>query len=174
MILGTPFLSKFHLTVSIPSRHVQCDSSGIKLLDYRSCSTLPQTRNAIYEISSLSEERDPSWVDAEKKALANYHNLFPADIPAVSEEAEADGLFQDGSFPAKLQNESSQVRHKIVLTDPDAVINKRQYPYPQKHLQAWGQLIDQHKAAGRIRRSTSQYASPSMIIPKKDPTALPQ
>jgi hypothetical protein len=48
------------------------------------------------------------------------------------------------------------------------------YPYPQKYLQAWGQLLNQHRAAGRICCSTSQYASPSMIIPKKDPTVLPR
>ncbi|PLW37102.1 hypothetical protein PCANC_19018 [Puccinia coronata f. sp. avenae] len=151
LILGTPFLSKFQLIVSIPSRHVQCAKSGIKLLDYRSCHPPQTSTNAIHELSLLSEDRNPNWVTVEKKALTDYCDLFQADIPAVSEEAEAERLFWDGSFPEKLQNELSRVRHKIILTDPDAVINKRQYPYPQKHLKAWGQLIDQHKAAGRIR-----------------------
>jgi hypothetical protein len=100
--------------------------------------------------------------------------LFPVDIPAVSDEAEADGLFTNGSFPDKLQNSDSRVCHWIVLTNPQAIINERQYPYPQKHLIPWRTLLDQHVNAGRLCRSSSQYASPSMIIPKKDPSVLPQ
>jgi hypothetical protein len=96
------------------------------------------------------------------------------DIPAFSDKAEAAGLFTDGSFPQKIQNESLRVRQKIFLTNPDAVFNKKQYPYPQKHFFAWRTLLDQHVDAGQLCRSTSQYASPSLIIPKKDPTALPR
>lgn len=66
------------------------------------------------------------------------------------------------------------MRHKIVLTDPKAVINKKQYGYPQKFLAAWRTLLDQHLQAGRIRKSCSQYASPSMILPKKDRAELPR
>jgi hypothetical protein len=54
------------------------------------------------------------------------------------------------------------------------VFNEKQYPYPQKHLVAWRTLLDQHIEAGCLWRSTSQYVSPSLIIPKKDPTALPR
>ncbi|KAH9440207.1 hypothetical protein Pst134EB_030834 [Puccinia striiformis f. sp. tritici] len=111
--------------------------------------------------------------EMEEKILKEFRDLFPLDIPAISEAAEHEGLFTDGSFPEKLQNESSKVRHKIVLTDPNAVVNLKPYPYPGKHLVVWRTLLDQHVAAGRLRRSTSQYASPSLIIPKKDPSALP-
>ncbi|POW02060.1 hypothetical protein PSTT_12070 [Puccinia striiformis] len=110
----------------------------------------------------------------EKAVLDEFRDLFPLDIPAVSDVAEQEGLFTDGSFPAKLQNESSRVLHKIVLTDPNAIVNIKPYPYPGKHLVAWRTLLDQHVEAGRLRRSTSQYASPSLIIPKKDSTALPR
>ncbi|PLW25391.1 hypothetical protein PCANC_27354 [Puccinia coronata f. sp. avenae] len=111
--------------------------------------------------------------ELEKQVLANFADLFPIDIPAVPPKAEGLGHIGDATFPEKMQDMASRVRHKIVLTDPDAVINEQQYPYPQKHLIAWWTLLDQHITAGRIRRSTSQYASPSMIIPKKDPAALP-
>ncbi|PLW09365.1 hypothetical protein PCANC_27329 [Puccinia coronata f. sp. avenae] len=37
LILGTPFLSKFQLIVSIPSRHVHCAKSGIKGPTYTTC-----------------------------------------------------------------------------------------------------------------------------------------
>jgi hypothetical protein len=39
-------------------------------------------------------------------------------------------------------------------------------------LSAWHTLLEQHIAAGQISWSSSQYAPPSMIIPKKDPLAL--
>ena len=100
--------------------------------------------------------------------LKDYANLFPIDIPAVDEESDPAINFPNGSFPGKMQGANSKVRHRIVLTDPDAIINERQYPYPQKHLVAWRTLFDQHIAARRIWRLSSQYASPSMIIPKRD------
>jgi hypothetical protein len=83
--------------------------------------------------------------------LRNYTDLFPIDIPAVSDDAESLGLFTNGSFPEKIQHVSSKIRHKIILTDPNAVINERQYPYPGKHLIAWRQLLNQHVAAGHIQ-----------------------
>lgn len=54
------------------------------------------------------------------------------------------------------------------------MINERQYPYPQKYMVAWRKLIDQHCLAGRILQSKSPYASPSLIIPKKNHDALPR
>jgi hypothetical protein len=110
----------------------------------------------------------------ERKVLVEYQDLFPKDIPAVLDEAKATGLFTNGSFPKKLQNKNSQVRHKIVLTNPNAIFNEKSYPYPQKYLVAWRTLLDQHIEAKQLKQSHSQYASPSLIIPKKDPTALPR
>jgi hypothetical protein len=77
-------------------------------------------------------------------------------------------------FPKNLQSTALRVRHKIILTDPDVIINERQYAYPLKHMETWRTLLDQHIEVGQIRQSSSQYASPSMIIPKKDPPALPR
>ena len=71
-----------------------------------------------------------------------------------------------------MQLEKSKIQHKIILTNPNTVINEKQYPYPQKHLVAWRTLLDQHVDTGQLCRSHSQYASPSLIIPKRDPTAL--
>jgi hypothetical protein len=129
-------------------------------------------------IASLSNLTDCAKIypveKSEKKILQEFEDLFPVDIPTVSDEAEMEGLFKDGSFPGKIQREDSKVQHQIVLTDPNAQINERQYAYPQKYMEVWRKLLDQHMKAGRICRSTSQYASPSMIIRKKDPMALPR
>lgn len=64
--------------------------------------------------------------EMERQFLDEFSDLFPVDIPAISEEAEDEGLFVYASFPKKMQNESSKIRHKIILKNPDTVINKKQ------------------------------------------------
>jgi hypothetical protein len=80
--------------------------------------------------------------------LKDYADLFPLDIPAMLDDAELEGWFSDSTFPEKLQNADSRVHHKIILTDPKAVINEKKYSYPQKHLTAWCTLLEKHVNAG--------------------------
>lgn len=117
-------------------------------------------------VKQVSKSRE--LTKREEQVLQEFSDLFPDELPAVEDDEEDDFIAPEG------QNDSSRFRHKIVLTDSEVVINKKQYAYPAKYLASWGKLINQHLAAGRIRHSTSQYASPSMIIPKKDPAALPR
>lgn len=123
--------------------------------------------SVIQNLSQVQESRELSA--REERVLKEFVNLFPDELPPVDSADEDDDF-----FPPEGQNESSEVQHKIVLTTPDVVINEKQYAYPQKYWGAWRKLIEQHLAAGRIRKSKSQYASPSMIIPKKDPLVLPR
>lgn len=172
VILGTPFLEKFHLDVSlhdrtvthVPTQTVLREENAMKLngkaVDEAMIACVIENLKQVTESRELSER--------EEKMLERFSDLFPDELPAVEEEDEEDFIAPEG------QNESSKVRHKIVLTDPNVIINEKQYAYPTKYLTSWKKLIDQHLAAGRIRRSKSQYASPSMIIPKKDPVALPR
>ena len=62
---------------------------------------------------------------------------------------------------------------EIKLKDPGLNVKNRSYPCPRKYREAWQTLLNQHLAAGRIRPSSSAHASPTFIIPKSDPTALP-
>ncbi|THH11766.1 hypothetical protein EW146_g7926 [Bondarzewia mesenterica] len=48
------------------------------------------------------------------------------------------------------------------------------YNCPRKYREAWHTLLQQHIANGRIRPSSSAFASPSFVIPKADPSALPR
>jgi hypothetical protein len=175
MIFGIHFLSQFSLSISVPQQSLLCEKSGLAIFEYcvspirRECN-----EKSVTSLSNVTTQPAPPCESLEQRVLSNYQDLFPADIPAVSDEEEAAGLFVDSSFPQKIQSKSSRVQHKIVLTNPDALFNEKQYPCPQKHLVAWQTLLDQHVEAGRLRRSTRQYASPSLIIPKKDPTALPR
>lgn len=167
LILGTPFLSHFKLSISIADHSVRCDRSGQTLFDHRLRSAVPC--NQVPRVSAICDSGASApypCEKSEKAILEEYADIFPADIPDVTDDS--------ARFPEKPQSEDSMVRHKIVLTDPNATFNERQYAYPQKHMASWRALLEQHTKAGRIRRSTSQWASPSMIIPKKDPTALPR
>ncbi len=61
----------------------------------------------------------------------------------------------------------------IQLVDTGKTIASCSYICPHKFCQAWQTLIQQHLDAGRIRPSSSPYASPAFLIPKPDSTVLP-
>jgi len=69
---------------------------------------------------------------------------------------------------------SNEILCKINLKDTSLSIKTRSYSCPRKYRDAWKTLIQQHLDAGRIRPSSSQYASPAFIVPKSDPTVLPR
>lgn len=175
MILGTPFFNIFRLSVSISQRAVICEETGMKIFDARHLSNLKEAVASMSvpriqepsvalahdwerKLKGIETAIPPSVTEGEhreRQLFEEFRDLFPEDIPAVSDAAEEEGDFVDGSFPAKMQNEGSRIRHKIILKNPDAVINEKQYNYPQKHLKSWRRLIDQHLSSGRIRRSSS-------------------
>jgi hypothetical protein len=67
----------------------------------------------------------------------------------------------------------NEILCKINLKDASLSIKTCSYSCPRKYRNAWKTLIQQHLDAGRIRPSSSQYASPA-FIPKSDPTVLPR
>jgi hypothetical protein len=99
MILGTPFLTQFSLSISVSCQSLLCDKSGLALFDY----CLPPHRkcNETHIASLSNAESAPEFPckDSEQRVLHDYQDLFPLDIPAVSDKAEAAGLFTDGTFP---------------------------------------------------------------------------
>jgi hypothetical protein len=154
MILGIPFLSLFNLSVSISQHSLVCVKSGRCVVDYRA---VDATTTKTVSCSPPEITANYPCKQSEATVLGEFSDLFPPDIPAISDEVELEGSFKDGSFPKKMQEEGSKVRHKIILTDPDAQIKERQYTYPQKYMTVWRKLLDQHIEAGRIWRSSSQY-----------------
>src|ERR1700710_1008690 len=90
-----------------------------------------------------------------KEARNEFRDGFPVDIPHVTRLPD-------------------DVYHRFRLKDPENVIKCRLYACPKKYKDAWKQLLDQHLAAGRIRESSSEYCSPSVLIQKADPTVLPR
>jgi len=68
----------------------------------------------------------------------------------------------------------TNVYHRMKLKDTNKIIACRSYVCPRKYKSAWDTLIQQHLDAGQIRPSNSPYLSPAFIVPKSDPTVLPQ
>jgi hypothetical protein len=96
-----------------------------------------------------------NFAKEERDVREEFKDRFPADIPHVTRLPE-------------------DVYHRFRLKDPEKVIKCRSYACPKKYKDAWRQLLDQHLETGRIRESSSEYCSPSFLIPKADPTVLPR
>ena len=62
---------------------------------------------------------------------------------------------------------------RIHLKDAYKKISNRSYSCPHQYKEAFATLIQQRLDSGFIRPSSSSLASPSFIVPKKDPKALP-
>ncbi len=86
---------------------------------------------------------------------SQFADCFPPDIPPTHQ------------LP-------SDVFHEINLKDANMTIVRRQYDCPKKYREAFKTLLTQHLEAGRLRESSSPYASPCFLVPKADPTALPR
>ncbi|KIL63339.1 hypothetical protein M378DRAFT_179303 [Amanita muscaria Koide BX008] len=67
-----------------------------------------------------------------------------------------------------------EVQARIVLKDASKRITTRSYACPRKYRDAWRVLIQKHLDTGRIRPSSSPFASPAFVIPKTDPAVLPR
>jgi hypothetical protein len=67
---------------------------------------------------------------------------------------------------------SDEIHCKVNLRDASKMIKTHSYSCPRKYRDAWKTLIQQHLDAGRIRPSSSEYASPAFIVPQLDPTVL--
>jgi len=63
---------------------------------------------------------------------------------------------------------------RIEIDNAYKTLSSRSYPCPCKYKDAFSKLIQQRLDSGFIRPSSSQFLSPSFIIPKADPTALPR
>jgi hypothetical protein len=104
-------------------------------------------------IQQLAAEARLTKLD--QKFKHNFADRFPSDIPHVC-------------------NLPNDVYHHIDVKPGIPISTVRVYSCPQKYREGWKTLIDQHYAAGRIRPSSSQYTSPSFIIPKADQMVLPR
>lgn len=116
-----------------------------------------------------------SFVQAKIAALISHIETGAISVSAADIEAYILKEFGDvfGDIPAVNQLPTDDLC-TISLIDAEKTIKTRSYSSPRKYREAWRTIIDSHLAAGRIRPSASTTASPSFLIPKADPTALPR
>jgi RNase H-like domain found in reverse transcriptase/Reverse transcriptase (RNA-dependent DNA polymerase)/Integrase zinc binding domain len=147
LILGIPFLSSNKLVIDHEDRTVIDKSNGYDLM--------AQTPKSVIAAVNPEQDMTPELEEEDRKMKELFSDRFPIDIPHTSQ------------LP-------TNVYHRIPLRDEKVQIYSRPYACPKKYRESWKTLIDQHLAAGRIRPSSSPFASPSFIIPKADPTVLPR
>lgn len=104
-------------------------------------------------VSSLAKMEKLATLDT--KVKAKFADQFPSELLHVTE------------LP-------TMVYHQILMYPHSKISVSHHYSCTRKYQEAWKTLIDQHECAGQICPSSSEYASPSFIIPKADPTVLPR
>ncbi|GAA5972542.1 hypothetical protein JCM11641_001892 [Rhodosporidiobolus odoratus] len=111
----------------------------------------------VEKVETESKERMDMKERAER-IMRDFDDLFLSVLPPLA----ADAL------------ERAKARHRIRLLDDTKVHNQRGFSVPRKWREAWKRMLEEHIAAGRLRPSTSPFASAAFVVPKKDPLADPR
>ncbi|KAF7783245.1 hypothetical protein Agabi119p4_2621 [Agaricus bisporus var. burnettii] len=92
---------------------------------------------------------------ADSTVKSEFSDLFPERLPHVD------------TLP-------HNICHRIVVTAVEKICTSREYTCPRKWREDWKKQIEEHLRAGRIRPSSSPFASPSFLVPKADSSASPR
>jgi hypothetical protein len=182
LILGMSFLLSHHIVIDTLARSAHDKRVGYDLIKPR----IPKQLSSLDSPPTSQTDTIPApYAQSSEKVseppLAGY--LQPAPImAAVREQIETIALQETLTrrdkelkrtfselFPIKLPNAAdipTHIYHRIRLKDPSKVITGRGYSAPKKFHDAWKTLLEEHLAAGRIRPSSSEFASPSFCVPK--------
>ncbi|KAG2097024.1 uncharacterized protein F5147DRAFT_656473 [Suillus discolor] len=105
------------------------------------------------QIDSLHQQ---TLLAAKDKAMKDeFRHRFPVDIP------------HNDSLPCN-------VLFRVQLKDTNQIVQKCSYDCPKKYHAAWKVLLDSHVESGCLKHLESEFSSLAFIIPKADPTVLPQ
>ncbi|GBE81436.1 reverse transcriptase-RNase H-integrase [Sparassis crispa] len=198
VILGLPFLAHNRIVVDVESCTAVNKDSLYDLCNPARISELPTPPRTTLHESFTQVCSARSQVLNELKAICVQHTTCTAEhestsdehriIATVREHLETLAASQRLRDLAKdITNEfldvfapiphidalPTNVYCSIVLKDAHQKLRTRYYSTPRKYKEAWSTLIQQHLDAGRIRPSNSAHASPTFLIPKADPIALP-
>ena len=203
VLLGGPFLESNKIVIDHELGQVVAKDVGYQLLpgdkkgtpengkaisgcDEKDCKDVTENGQKVFQELRERTKTRKAFLDEHSTTKPNYKHFAKAlrdriDILAVWDdlaryEQEVRETFKD-RFPADIPHVTrlpDDVFHRFRLKDPEKVIKCRSYACPKKYKDAWKQLLDQHLEAGRIRESSSEYCSPSFLIPKADPTVLPR
>jgi hypothetical protein len=154
----------------------------------------PKQRRARILCTRRQVLEELKWHCAERRQTLEQNNLFKTTTPvchiaSIKNTIQCLASKQElGNLESKIKDEFNDIfkpiphidrlpAHEpahIHLKDPYKKISNRSYPCPQQYKEAFATLIQQRLDSGFIRPSSSSFASPSFITPKKDPKALPR
>ena len=184
LILGMPFLAAQHIVIDSEARTAKDKRTGYDLLNPEIPKRVwaPERTVPPPTPPKSRQQPNPTITSVSEPALAGY--LLPAPIMAAVRERIETISFQEmltkkdkemkekygDRFPLRLPDTTTNVPdhiyHRIRLKDPNRAIKGRGYSAPKKYHDAWKELLDEHLRAGRIRPSSSEYASPAFCVPK--------
>lgn len=96
------------------------------------------------ETLASSSRRD----ELEKQVKSDFRDRFPTQLPPVD-------------------TTPTSIYHRFKLKDANKVITTRTYSCPRKYRDAWKLLLEEHITAGRLRESSSPFASPASSYQRK-------
>ncbi|SGY38977.1 BQ5605_C003g02116 [Microbotryum silenes-dioicae] len=166
VVLGFNFLEKHKINLDCENHqilvpHPDMPNATIDLLAPRNNKDRINWNAVVAYIDDVQqkEAEQAELRQREAKLRAEFPDRFPTDIPPVA-------------------TYESPVRHHIQLKPGAKKPNKKGYCAARRYRPAWKRLLNQHVTAGRLRKSSSEYASPAFIIPKKgmekDESILPR
>ena len=200
IILGLPFLQHNQIVIDYEHRSILDKKCNFNLLNEDSFLRPPEKKITphikrknfakfrqlfVIELKWKCEQLRLS-IDAEAGLQQNPSMLpIAAVITRIEQLACKDRLIQlDRELKDEFKEVFEPIPHsdllptnytaRIKLKDAEKKILSRSYTCPRQFKEAFATLIDQRLDSGFIRRSTSEHLSPSFIIPKADPKALPR
>ncbi|PLW28251.1 hypothetical protein PCASD_17694 [Puccinia coronata f. sp. avenae] len=87
VILGTPFLARFNLSVSVSSQCLRSEDSACVIFEFRHPSAMNTQHFSISSVASAGLHEEVA-----KRILKEFEDLFPVNIPAVSDDMALGGL----------------------------------------------------------------------------------
>jgi len=199
-ILGLPFLSFNKIVVDCESRTVIHKPTNINLLDKNSF----QSKKTIRKFTPLSKQRraishlHKSLLAELNIVCSKRRHLYEGvpDTPAHSFLAVIRTKIESLAYQDSLKHHENKARTlyadifnpvphvdrlpitdsvmRIELKDNKRFVQKRNYTIPKHYEKAMDSILDLRLSQGFIRPSNSSFVSPSFIVPKSDPSALPR
>ncbi|GAA5828210.1 hypothetical protein JCM3770_003260 [Rhodotorula araucariae] len=154
VILGSPFLKQHRIAI-VPGNEPQLPKSQdgtLKPIDLFDDLYGPPT--LVEQMDGLDKEGRGGLAAELAQAI---RRPFPVDTPLTAD------------YLAKCTT-----RHWIRLVDDKKIHNQHGFAIPHKWCELWKRMLEEHLVAGRLRPSTSPYASAVFVVPKRDLTADPR
>jgi len=200
IILGLPFLQHNDIVIDYKERTVIDKKCDYRLVGENSVKRPKERKRTPHEIRksfrNLRREWliELKWKCTQRKQWLEKEGMFEKVTPFLPIAAVTARIEQLASteklkgLEEELKDEHKEIFEpiphadllpteytaRIELKKAEKMILSRTYDCPRQFKDAFAKLIEQRLDSGFIRRSTSAYLSPSFIIPKADPKAMPR